>query len=235
MREPGYKSRLLSESPQFGPSDERVRRRLEQLRRDAGQIFIMGADADYEPPPSKSIQAQAAREGTTLDEVFFEALTRGDGRSFLYLPLANFADGKLDEQREILARPDTIVSFGDAGAHLAQICDAAYSSFCLAHWARDRSPGLPLEQIIRQMTEAQAELFGFDGRGRIHVGAIADINVIDHAALKVSAPVMLHDIPGGGDRLMQCATGYLATLVGGVAIVERDVLTGAMPGVVLRH
>jgi hypothetical protein len=33
---------------------------------------------------------------------------------------------------------------------------------------------------------------------------------------------------------MQCAQGYIATLVGGVPIVERDVLTGATPGQVLR-
>lgn len=234
MREPGFKSRLLSENPRFAQSDERTRRRLEQLRKDSGQIFIMGADADYEPAQSKSIKARAEREGKTLDEVFYEALMAGDGRNFLYLPLANFADGKLDEQREILTQPDSIVSFGDAGAHLAQICDAAYSSFCLAHWGRDRPRGLPLEQLIRQMTGAQAELFGFEGRGYIQVGAVADINVIDHAALKLDAPVMLHDIPGGGDRLMQCATGYLATFVGGVAIAEKDMLTGAKPGAVLR-
>ena len=221
MREPGFKSRLLSENPRFAQSDERTRRRLEQLRKDSGQIFIMGADADYEPAQSKSIKARGEREGKTLNEVFYEALMAGDGRNFLYLPLANFADGKLDEQREILTQPDSIVSFGDAGAHLAQICDAAYSSFCLAHWGRDRPRGLPLERLIRQMTGAQAELFGFEGRGYIQVGAVADINVIDHAALKLDAPVMLHDIPGGGDRLMQCATGYLATFVGGVAIAEK--------------
>jgi N-acyl-D-aspartate/D-glutamate deacylase len=46
---------------------------------------------------------------------------------------------------------------------------------------------------------------------------------------------MLHDLPGGASRLMQCAQGYLATLVGGVPIVEHDRLTGAMPGQVLRR
>lgn len=40
--------------------------------------------------------------------------------------------------------------------------------------------------------------------------------------------------PGGGARLMQHASGYLATLVGGVTTVEHDALTGALPGTVLR-
>jgi N-acyl-D-aspartate/D-glutamate deacylase len=225
---------LLSEQPHVGADEERVRRRFEQLEREADKIFVMGADADYEPDPATSIKARAEREGKTLQEVFYDALTGGDGRNMLYLPLINLTNGVLDEQREILALPDTLMSFGDAGAHLAQICDAAYSSYGLLHWGRDRREGLPLERLVRQMTGAQAELFGFEGRGRIAIGAIADINVIDHAALKLEPPEMLYDIPGGGSRLMQCARGYIATLVGGEAIVEGDEVTGAAPGKVLR-
>jgi N-acyl-D-aspartate/D-glutamate deacylase len=234
MREPEFRARLLAESPRLGPDEERIRRRFDQLERQADKIFVMGAEADYEPDPSTSIKARALREGKTLQEVFYEALTGGDGRNMLYLPLINLTGGTLDEQREILALPDTLMSFGDAGAHLAQICDAAYSSYGLLHWGRDRAQGLPLERLVHQMTGAQAELFGFAGRGVIRLGSIADINVIDHAALKLEPPEMLHDIPGGGGRLMQCATGYVATLVGGAPIVERDVLTGARPGEVLR-
>jgi N-acyl-D-aspartate/D-glutamate deacylase len=234
MRQPDFRERLLAEAPQIGPDEERVRRRFDQLEREADKIFVMGPEADYEPDPSTSIRARALREGKSLQEVFYDALTGGDGRNMLYLPLINLTDGTLDEQREILAQPDTLVSFGDAGAHLAQICDAAYSSYGLLHWGRDRPAGLPLERLVRQMTGAQAELFGFEGRGRIEMGSIADINVIDHAALKLEPPEMLYDIPGGGGRLMQCATGYLATLVGGEPIVERDELTGATPGQVLR-
>jgi N-acyl-D-aspartate/D-glutamate deacylase len=234
MRDPAFRARLLAETPQVGPDEERIRRRFGQLEREADKIFVMDARADYEPDPATSIKARAEREGKTLMEVFYEALTGGDGRNMLYLPLINLTGGTLDEQREILSLPDTLMSFGDAGAHLAQICDAAYSSYAMLHWGRDRAAGLPLETLVRQMTGAQAELFGFEGRGRIAVGSIADINVIDHAGLKLEPPEMLYDIPGGGTRLMQCAKGYIATLVGGEPIVERDELTGAAPGQVLR-
>lgn len=234
MRDPDFRARVLSEAPQLKPHDGRIRMRLEKLNKESDRIFVMGSDVDYEPDTSKSIKARAQREDKTLQEVFYDALVGNNGQDLLYVPLSNFADGKLDEQREILSHPDTMLSFGDAGAHLASICDSAYSSFCLTHWGRDRAVGLPLEQLIQKMTSAQADLFGFEGRGRIEVGSIADINVIDHEALRLEAPVMLHDIPGGGSRLMQCATGYIATLVGGEAIVENDVLTGAMSGAVLR-
>lgn len=235
MREPAFRARLLSETPQLGPNDARIRNRFEKLNNEADQIFVLGPDSNYEPDRSASIKARAEREGKTLQEVFYDALTGDDGRNLLYLPLANFANGKLDDQREILSEADALLSFGDAGAHLAQICDAAYSTFTLAHWGRDRPSGLPLERLVRQMTSAQAELFGFKGRGRIALGGVADINVIDHAALKLEPVEMLHDIPGGGSRLMQCGSGYIATLVGGEPIVERDELTGTTPGLVLRR
>lgn len=235
MLSPGFRERLLAEVPQFFENDARVRRRFEQMYREADHIFIVGEKADYEPDPSTSVKAIAKREGRTLDAVFFDALTAGGGRQFLYFPIANFQDGRLDEQHAILSLPNALLSFGDAGAHLAQICDAAYSSFVLSHWGRDRAEGLALEMLIHRMTGAQADLFGFVGRGRIAVGAIADINVIDHAGLRLEQPAMLHDLPGGASRLMQCAQGYLATLVGGVPIVEHDRLTGAMPGQVLRR
>jgi N-acyl-D-aspartate/D-glutamate deacylase len=80
------------------------------------------------------------------------------------------------------------------------------------------------------MTGAQAALFGFADRGRIARGAIADINIIDHAALTLDPAELRHDLPGGGQRLLQCATGYIATLVAGVPIVERDSMTAARPG-----
>ncbi|MCB2077159.1 MAG: amidohydrolase family protein [Novosphingobium sp.] len=234
MRDPAFRARLMAEQPQFGANDGRVRRRFDQMYQHADHIFLMESSATYEPDPEKSIKSIAERTGKTLEEVFYEALTAKGGKQFLYFPIANFADGKLDEQREILNLPNSLFSFGDAGAHLAQICDAAYSSFALMHWGRDRPEGLPLEMLVRKMTGAQADLFGFTDRGRIAVGAMADLNIIDHAAMKLEDPQMLHDLPGGASRLMQCAEGYIATLVGGLSIAENDNLTGALPGKLLR-
>ena len=234
MQDPDLRSRMLSEQPELGPNDLRIRFRFDKFEEDADKMFVLGPDANYEPDSSTSIRARAEREGKTLHEVFYDALTGNGGKNLLYQPLANFANGSLDEQREILLRPDTLMSFGDAGAHLTSVCDAAYSSFSLIHWCRDRSIGLPLEDIVRKMTSVQADLFGFKGRGRIGEGTVADINVIDHKALRLEQPTMLYDVPGGNSRLLQCATGYIATLVGGEPIVERDRLTGDMPGTVIR-
>ncbi len=239
MRTPEFRARLLAEQPEVDPTNLSMIRKFDRMIANADHIFACGETPDYEPHPSTSIRAIAAREGKSLWEVFYETLTAGDGKQLLYFPLANFDGGNLDQQQELLSLPDSLFSFGDAGAHLAQICDSAYSSFTLAHWGRDRAkggkPGMTPERLVQQMTGAQAGLFGFKDRGTIALGSIADINIIDHGALTLESPEMLYDLPGGARRLLQCATGYVATFVGGVAVVEGDKLTGEMPGQVLRQ
>jgi N-acyl-D-aspartate/D-glutamate deacylase len=236
MREPAFRERLLSEGPTPDPNNAMAIFKFDIMKTHADRIFIAGdRTPDYEPRPSTSVKAIAEREGKTLQEVYYEALTAGTGRNFLYLLVLNYGTGSLEAQREILSLPNTVFSFGDAGAHvLGAACDFANTTFSLIHWGRDRAQGIPLERLVRQMSGAQAKLFGFHDRGRVAVGAVADLNVIDHAGLALRPPEILHDLPGGERRLHQRATGYVATFVEGVAVVEKDELTGAAPGQVLR-
>jgi N-acyl-D-amino-acid deacylase len=236
MREPAFRARLLSESPVIRPQDPQLlKRKFEMYKQKADCIFISGRGTpNYEPDRSASIKSIAERDGKTVHEVYYEALTAGDGRELLYFPSLNFNGGNLDEQLAILSLPNAIFSFSDAGAHVGQVSDASYSTFNLVHWGRDRAKGIPLERLVYQMTGAQAGLFGFKDRGCIRVGAVADLNVIDHERLAMRPPEVLHDLPGGGRRLVQSATGYVATLVNGNPIVEQDELTAERPGQVLR-
>ncbi len=50
----------------------------------------------------------------------------------------------------------------------------------------------------------------------------------------IAVPVMCHDLPGGGSRIMQGAEGYVATLVAGTLTRSRDEDTGARPGRLVR-
>ena len=56
---------------------------------------------------------------------------------------------------------------------------------------------------------------GTSGRA---VGLRADLNVIDHDTLAARPPSLVADLPAGGTRLMQSATGYTATIKNGVVI-----------------
>jgi N-acyl-D-aspartate/D-glutamate deacylase len=62
----------------------------------------------------------------------------------------------------------------------------------------------------------------------------ADINVIDHARLRLHAPRASFDLPAGGRRLTQAAEGYVATIVSGVVTQRHDQPTGALPGRLVR-
>ncbi len=85
-----------------------------------------------------------------------------------------------------------------------------------------------------EITRESADLYGLNDRGTLAVGMRADLNVIDLDALKLSAPYLVNDPPGGSSRLMQDATGYAATIVGGTITRRDDQDTGERPGRLLR-
>jgi N-acyl-D-amino-acid deacylase len=91
-----------------------------------------------------------------------------------------------------------------------------------------------LEQIVHRQTQQTAELYGLRDRGLIAPGLRADLNLIDYDTLSFGLPSMAFDLPAGGRRLVQRATGYKATFVGGVQTVDDDQFTGALPGHLIR-
>ena len=66
------------------------------------------------------------------------------------------------------------------------------------------------------------------------VGERADLNVIDLDGLSLHLPEVVRDLPAGGRRLHQRASGYEATVVAGEVIRRFDQSTGARPGKLIR-
>ncbi len=62
----------------------------------------------------------------------------------------------------------------------------------------------------------------------------ADINVIDYDNLSLKAPRMVKDLPAGGQRLLQDAHGFRATLVNGRQVIHNDQVTDERPGRLVR-
>ena len=83
-------------------------------------------------------------------------------------------------------------------------------------------------------TSGSAAMYGLNDRGRLKPGYKADINVIDLDRLQLQPPVMAHDLPANGRRLLQYATGYTATLASGQVTWRDGTATGAMPGKLIR-
>lgn len=231
LSDPAVRAAVLA-----APRDDQARGFDALMAASLDKLFPLGDPPDYEPDPSTSIAAVAAREGRDPLEVTYDLMLRRGGHELLYLPLLGYVDGGLDDIGEMLRHPGTVLGLGDGGAHCGVLCDASLPTFMLTHWARDRSRGdtLPVEQVVAHQTRRTAMLYGFADRGLLEPGYLADLNVIDLEGLELEAPEMAYDLPAGGKRLIQRAHGYLATVKSGVVVRERDEATGARPGGVLR-
>ena len=195
-------------------------------------LFPIDEEPDYEPRQKDSVSSIAERTGVHPAEFIYDWMMRDGGRGVLLLASGNYAEGSLDPALEMMRFEGSVLGLADAGAHSTIICDASAPTYMLSYWARDRILGerLPLPFVVRRLTRDSADLFGLTDRGVLAVGQKADINIIDHGALKLYPPRMEYDLPAGGKRLVQAADGYIATLVNGVPVALDGEATGALPG-----
>ncbi|MFK7733130.1 MAG: amidohydrolase family protein [Pseudomonadales bacterium] len=202
----------------------------------AGAMFPIEMPINYEPEANGNLASLAALEGREINEFMYDFLIADNGNNFAILLGANFTDGNFDVIHEMLTHDDTVIGLSDAGAHVNLIFDAVAPTYQLTHWVRDRSrgPKLPIELIVRKQTSANAQLFGLHDRGVIEVGKRADLNVIDLDRLSLGKIAVHNDLPAGGARILQPASGYLNTFVAGVKTRENDCDTGARPGRLIR-
>ncbi len=230
LRDPARRARLLSETTTAASGF------AAHMPRQWPMIFLMGDAPDYEQPPERAVAALAQERGLSPEAVALDHMLSHEGRGMLYLPFLNYAEGSLDPSYEMMTHPDTVPGLSDGGAHVGTICDGSFPTSNLSHWTRDRTrgPRLALEQVVRMQTRNTAAAVGLLDRGLVAVGYRADLNVIDYDRLRLSAPEVAHDMPAGGRRLIQRASGYVATLVGGEVTYRDGEPTGALPGRLLR-
>ncbi len=132
-----------------------------------------------------------------------------------------------------LTSPQTILGASDAGAHVKTFCGAGNTSLVLAKWVREEQV-LTLEEAVRRMTSEPAQALGLSERGLLSPGYRADIVVFDPDAVAYEPPRVVHDLPGGFERLWHDAAGIDHVLVNGVHAVRDGELTGDRGGAVIR-
>jgi N-acyl-D-aspartate/D-glutamate deacylase len=234
------------------PRDERV-----QALRDPDQRAQLRAGA-MDPPQvlrrffgwdtmrlaSTEAPQHAALVGCTLAEIA-KRWNRDVYDVFLDLVLAGGIDtsftpqpsGDDDEswrlRAEVWRDPSMLIGASDAGAHLDSASSFTYTTSLLGRAVRERQL-LALEEAVRLITDAPAQLCGLRARGRIALGYHADITVFDEATVAPGPIGLRDDLPGGARRLYADAVGIEHVLVNGTEIVRGQSWTGALPGHVLR-
>jgi N-acyl-D-aspartate/D-glutamate deacylase len=240
MRDPSLKAQMIQETSEPVAGDGRMLPPLadyflSNLDMVAMRLFRLGETPNYEPAFTESFGAAAMATGDPVLGLIYDAMLEQDGKALLYFPVYNYTGMNLDAVHEMLTHPLALPGLSDGGAHVGTICDASFTTFLMTHWARDRDHGrIPLERIIQMQANDTARFIGLKDRGTLKPGLRADLNIIDFDNLGLLPPNMVQDLPAGGQRLMQHAKGYVATLVNGQVIARDGKLTDARPGRLVR-
>ena len=153
----------------------------------------------------------AAEHRDPLDVVLDLALDEDLETAFL----GRFLNVGDDGVARLLKHEAGVVALSDAGAHLIYMCDAGFGLHFLARWVRERGD-FDIAEGVRRLTSHPADLYGIPNRGRIAVGAHADLLLFDPATVGISPAERIADLPGGGRRTIRRPTGVHGVFCNGV-------------------
>ena len=197
------------------------------------KMFPIGDRPDYEPDATDFVAAIAERTGRTPQEVALEVMMAHGGKGLLMLPFENYAYGSLDVVHEMITDPGD----GAGRGRWRRPCRRDLRRL-LADLAAH-----PVGPRPHAWTEAGARIPGRQadarhGRGLRPArprpaGARATRPTSTSSTSmrwRLKRPEVVYDLPAGGRRLIQRATGYRHTFNAGVETIRNDELTGERPG-----
>jgi N-acyl-D-aspartate/D-glutamate deacylase len=175
----------------------------------------------------------AAERGVEPFDALVDVVLADDLRTVLWPSAPDDDDAHWAMRVALWDDPDVLLGGSDAGAHLDRMCGGSYPTQFLADTLRGRQL-VPLERAVHLMTDAPARLFGLRDRGRLAVGAHADVVLFDPATVGAAPATLVRDLPDGSPRMTAASNGVARVLVAGVETVVDGAPTGARPGRVLR-
>ncbi|KUM83289.1 MULTISPECIES: N-acyl-D-amino-acid deacylase family protein [Streptomyces] len=227
LRDPDVQRELLRQSQ---AKEAGVFRRLTNF----GRYVIGDTYSDANRGLSgRVVQDIAAERGQEPFAALVEICAADDLRTVLWPMPTDNDPASWAMRAEAWQHEDVLLGGSDAGAHLDRMCGAPYTTRFLGDCLRGRKL-TSLEQAVKMLTDDPARLFGLRGRGRIEEGFHADLVLFDPERIAAGTATLVHDLPGDSPRLDSKAIGIRAVWVNGVEAIRDDVVSGAVPGRVLR-
>lgn len=81
---------------------------------------------------------------------------------------------------------------------------------------------MSLQEGVRRLTSEPADIYGIRNRGRLSVGAHADLLLFDPERVNRGPSRRVFDLPGGAPRLTTDPIGVHGVWVNGVRVVDED-------------
>ena len=196
-----------------------------------------------------TIKSKASRERQVPDKRSIAEMAKAQDKHPLdcMLDLAlserletNFTVGMFNAEEDAVTRLLTheraCIGLGDAGAHLTFFCQAGTGLYLLQRFVRERGD-LTLQDAIYRLTRQPADAMRIAGRGRITVGAHADLFLFDADTVGIGERCMVDDLPGGLERVHTPPLGIHGVWVNGQRVVDASgsLVQQIQPGSVLRQ
>ncbi len=172
----------------------------------------------------------AQAEGKSIPAAMLDIAVTDELRTEFQINNAIHADPEIVAQ--ILDHPRIHIGASDAGAHVSQFCGAGDTTDLFERYVR-KFGKLSLERAVHRITAEPADAWGMKNRGRIAVGAAADLVLFDAGAIARGEEVFVSDFPGEARRYIRHAKGIEGVIVNGQVVRESDSYTAARAGTIV--
>lgn len=227
LREPDVRAEMLRNA---NSKEAGVFRRLANFGR-----YVIGdtySEAN-EGLTGRVVRDIAAERGQEPFECLVEICAADELRTVLWPMPSDNDPASWALRAETWQHEDVLLGGSDAGAHLDRMCGAPYTTRFIGDCLRGRKL-VGLEQAVKMLTDDPARLFGLRERGQLRKGWHADLVLFDPERIDAGKATLVHDLPGDSPRLDSKAIGIRAVWVNGVEAIRDDVVSGSVPGRVLR-
>lgn len=162
----------------------------------------------------RSFADVAKQRGGDAVEVFLDLCAEHGAALRWFTTIAN---DRPEHLRNIVAHPDVLLGFSDAGAHLRNMAFYNFALFALRmarDAARDGVPFMSIERAVHRCTGEIGAWLGLDA-GRLAVGSRADVVVVDPAKLDEVDTMVEAPMPefGGHVRMVRRNDGAVPLVV----------------------